>query len=96
MPSSPKPELEENDWEEFRRRDKARRAKRREKAPDWLKEMGVEFGSHNRGAHLILYPPNHPSINYWPGTGRWQVRPDGEIKRGKRELEKFLLKIIKK
>jgi hypothetical protein len=54
-------------------RSKSRRQSNRDNAPAILKEAGIEFSSHNDGAHLIVSGKTE-SFDFWPGTGRWRVR----------------------
>lgn len=58
----------------------------RMKAPKILEKAGLNFTTHNGGAHIKL----GPHIDFWPGTGLWH---DGETKgRGIQDLITHLKK----
>lgn len=52
---------------------KQRRADNREKAPEILRENGIEFTVHNGGAHFIVVGKDC-LIDFWAGTERWKSR----------------------
>lgn len=64
-----------------REESKIRRARHREQAPKILAREGIEFSSHNDGAHLRLHLPK-TAINFWPGTGYWRREDTGYSGRG--------------
>lgn len=49
-----------------------KRANNREYSTKLLTELGVNFTSHNNGAHLIIKNGDQ-RIDFWPGTGKWIV-----------------------
>jgi hypothetical protein len=57
---------------------KERRAHHRARAPELLKAAGIEFHSHNEGAHLIVAYTNlyglPRTVDFWPGTGLWIMK----------------------
>lgn len=48
----------------------AKRAGNREFSTNLLRDRGVEFTSHNDGAHLVVLG----KWNFWPGTGKFAER----------------------
>lgn len=52
---------------------KSHSAQLRENVPRTLRGFGVNFSSHNNGAHLIV-ESKFGLIDYWPGTGKWKCR----------------------
>jgi hypothetical protein len=58
-------------WRDLKEIGQKRRAENREHAPEVLKSAGIPFTSKNDGAHLIIKIPGH-TVNFWPGTGKWQ------------------------
>ena len=69
----------------MKERSAQKRANNREGSAHFLKEAGLSFESKNDGAHLIVrhYPL---VIDFWPGTGLWQVRGKPFRRRGVRSL----------
>ena len=55
-----------------------KRTSNRESSAEILKENGIDFVSHNGGAHLVV----NGSIDFWPGTGKFMVRTNGGKGRG--------------
>lgn len=59
---------------------KEKRELNRLQSPAVLKRYGVAYSERNGGAHLICqYGPR--MADFWPGTGRWQLR-NGKSGRG--------------
>lgn len=73
----------------FAEESKAKRAGNRENSAEILTQRGVSFTPKNGGAHLIV---NHNGkvADFWPGTGKYQVRGAGPYKRGVFNLLKDL------
>lgn len=68
----------------------ARRARHRESSPELLRAAGIAFVSKNEGAHLIV-THNDVTVDFWPGTGKWNTRPvDGKDHRGVKPLIAYL------
>ena len=76
-------------WEGWAERSKAKRASNRTNSAQTLKTFGVEFTSHNLGAHLIIQC-DKGVIDFWPGTGKWIIRGGPDGKRGVMNLVKFV------
>lgn len=67
-----------------------RRARHRQSSPEMLAAAGIAFETKNAGAHLIV-THNGRTVDFWPGTGLWHLRPhDGRKRRGVRELIAYL------
>ena len=81
-------------WEGYAERSKAKRASNREHSAQTLRTFGIEFTSHNMGAHLIVKCADQV-IDFWPGTGKWFVRGEPKDKRGVMNLVKFYQAKIK-
>jgi len=75
-------------WEGYAERSKAKRASNRANSAQTLRTFGIEFTSHNSGAHLIV-KCGDGFIDFWPGTGKWFVRGQPDGKRGVMNLVKF-------
>lgn len=75
-------------WEGYAERSKAKRASNREHSAKTLRTFGIEFTSHNYGAHLIVKCADEV-VDFWPGTGKWFVRGQPDGKRGVMNLVKF-------
>ena len=58
-----------------------RRASNRETSPAILREHGISFEVKNDGAHLVV-KHNGFTADFWPGTGKYQVRTKGWYRRG--------------
>lgn len=69
------------DWSAHRQESRERRASNRSSSADILRERGVDFVIRNDGAHLIVRY-GAATADFWPGTGKYRVRPDGKYKRG--------------
>lgn len=67
----------------------AKRASHRDKAPEILKGVGIDFESRNDGAHLIVKGEG-TTIDFWPGTGLWKVRHTTIQRRGVFPLLRYL------
>jgi hypothetical protein len=52
---------------------------KRRNAPIILAMHGIGFISKNDGAHLIC-EFDDDTVDFWPGTGRWQVRGNGQTR----------------
>lgn len=48
------------------------RETRRLAAPGILREAGVEFTEHNKGAHLRVVVSGTKVTDFWPGTDMWR------------------------
>mgnify|MGYP006879612425 CR=1 FL=1 len=59
---------------------KAKKQKNKEWSTNHLKEIGIEFTSHNFGSHLRVKRPAGV-IDFWPSTGKYK-RPNGTYGRG--------------
>ncbi len=68
------------DWN---RAKQAKRAANRVSSADYLRQRGVSFDERNNGAHLIVCCAAG-KIDFWPGTGLWIARWNGERGRGVR------------
>lgn len=55
---------------------KSHSAQMRENVPKELRRLGINFSSHNGGAHLIV-ETKYGFVDYWPGTGKWKSRNVG-------------------
>lgn len=73
----------------FKEESQAKRAGNRENSADILAQRGISFTTNNAGAHLIV-THNHKTADFWPGTGKYQVRGTGQYKRGVFNLLKDL------
>ena len=77
-------------WNDVKACGQEARQANRDNAPKLLAEYGIAFVSKNCGAHLIVKHRAH-TVNFWPGTGKWNFC--NEPKRGRgifpliRELE---------
>lgn len=60
-------------WREHRKDMQAVRASRREADTEFLRRNKIAFESKNGGAHLIV-TAGKAVADFWPGTGRWQIR----------------------
>lgn len=60
-------------WRDFKKIKQDARARRRENAPELLKQAGIPFTEHNNGAHLIL-DTHLGFVDFWPGTTKWKTR----------------------
>lgn len=58
-----------------------KRAQNREYSTEHLRKQGVEFTSHNNGAHLVVIS-GRQAIDFWPGTGKFITRSTGRKGRG--------------
>lgn len=76
-------------WNELRKERQVKRAKNRDQSADYLLQRGIQFTSHNGGAHLVVEGATG-YIDFWPGTGRWHTR-DGRKGFGVRQLTTFIL-----
>lgn len=71
----------------------AKRADNRTFSTNLLRERGVFFTEHNRGAHLIVMD----KWDFWPGTGKWAERKGraGHAKRQGRGVRELLALIAR-
>lgn len=53
------------------------RAHARDESPKVLNRHGIKFETKNHGAHLIVHGYSI-TVDFWPGTGKWAVRKDGQ------------------
>jgi hypothetical protein len=75
-------------WEGWAERSKLKRASNRTNSAQTLRTFGIEFTSHNCGAHFIVKCMDEV-IDFWPGTGKWFVQGRPDRKRGVMNLVKF-------
>lgn len=73
---------------------KQKRASNRLHSARMLKDAGIAFEVKNAGAHLIV-EGNENYIDFWPGTGRWIDRKDGNRGFGVRNLLKYITENVK-
>lgn len=73
-------------------RDKAKRADRREDAPELLTKAGIPFESRNSGAHLVVTAERRV-IDFWPGTALWIVRGREDRNYGVHHLITFVKQV---
>lgn len=64
---------------------KQKRASNRDNSAVLLAAEGIEFTSHNLGAHLVVKGKGH-TFDFWPGTGLWAMRGSTKKHRGVRRL----------
>lgn len=73
------------DWQAFgaamKEAGQQRRADNRANSADILIQHAVRFESRNGGAHLIVKGVGKIA-DFWPGTGKYQVRGTGRYRRG--------------
>jgi hypothetical protein len=84
-PVPPPPEPIEDIGEYWRARtaiDQEARAGKRGDADKLLTAAGVKFEWKNGGAHLIVHAPDGRVIDFWPGTSKWTIRGEAEVRRG--------------
>lgn len=60
-------------WRSIKKARQEKRADSRERSAGLLREKGISFEEKNLGAHLIVRS-NSCVIDFWPGTGKWNVR----------------------
>ncbi len=75
-------------YREIAEESRVKRAANRESSAQVLTDAGVEFVTKNFGAHLIVQTAIE-YIDFWPGTGLWQVR-GGRRGRGVKQLLAYL------
>lgn len=75
-------------WEGYAERSKIKRASNRANSAKTLQTFGIEYTTHNFGAHLIINC-GEQVIDFWPGTGKWIVRGKPTIGRGVMKLVKY-------
>ena len=68
---------------------KVKRANNREWSANYLEQRGIEFESKNCGAHLIV-KYNDKIADFWPGTGKFNIRGGSGYFRGVKNLVKRL------
>jgi len=78
-----------DDWRELNAQRKQKRADNRDASVRILASAGIPFKTNNGGVHLIVYGDSL-TIDFWPGTGLWEVRGTNERRRGVRHLIKRL------
>jgi hypothetical protein len=66
----------------IRQQGSQRRAGKRGDADRLLTAAGVKFEWSNGGAHLIVHAPDGRVIDFWPGTSKWTIRGEAEVRRG--------------
>ena len=72
-----------------------KRGNNREFSANLLKNNNIDFESKNNGSHLIV---NHNGkiADFWPGTGKFNIRGEDGYFRGVRNLIKKLNKADKR
>jgi hypothetical protein len=73
-------------WREHNARSKERRARNRANSPKVLDREAIPYTVHNNGFHLIV----SNSVDFWPGTGLWQVRGTNTRGRGVMTLVRLI------
>ena len=58
------------------------RADNRVVGANHLTENNIPFSLHNGGAHIVIQRPN-AKIDYWPGTGKFNVTGGAQNRGGK-------------
>lgn len=84
-PVRPPHELIEDIGEHWRARTamgQEARAGKRGEADRLLTAAGVKFEWRNGGAHLIVHAPDGRVVDFWPGTSKWTIRGETEVRRG--------------
>lgn len=73
------------DWQTFcasmKQQSQERRANNRNCGAEILRARGIQYDVRNDGAHLIV-THNGITADFWPGTGKYRIRPSGNYKRG--------------
>ena len=85
-------EIEE--WALKREESRLRRRGHRDKAPELLREAGIEYMSFNNGAHLVVLPGGS-KIDFWPGTGKWKERPKRPVQHGSLREGRGVFNLVK-
>lgn len=67
----------------------ARRAHNRKSSEEILKMHRISFVSKNFGAHLIV-SNGTKTVDFWPGTGLWRDRANGENNGGVNNLCRYM------
>lgn len=75
-------------WRDLKKSRQLNRAKNRDQSAAILRAAGIDFYTHNDGAHLIVQAKT--VIDFWPGTGRWKDRADGHTAFGVKSLIKYI------
>lgn len=76
-------------WREIKKAGQEKRASNRESSPALLAEKGIKFELKNDGAHLIV-SHKEKVIDFWPGTGKWNVRKSRDGGYGVFRMLKYL------
>ncbi|MCK5237187.1 MAG: hypothetical protein KAR06_09395 [Deltaproteobacteria bacterium] len=76
-------------YRDIRSTKQGKRKHNREYSASYLQEQGVIFATKNSGAHLIV-AHNGTTVDFWPGTGKWNVRHSNKTGRGVKGLVEFL------
>lgn len=77
------------------RKDSAKkRMNNREASAAILTSLGVVYETNNQGVHLKVLDAvtRECIVDFWPGTGLWQVRKSGCRNRGVQKLVDYLIK----
>lgn len=78
---------------EFKARSQEKRANNRAWSASFLTEQGIPYRTNNGGEHLMIDVAGR-RVDFWPGTGKWNVAPkdgQGAVKsRGVRALVKWI------
>lgn len=81
------------DWKDFgaymRQASAEKRAKNRKRGEEIIIDYGLEHEVKNYGAHIIVRH-NGKTADYWPGTGKYNIRGTSSYKRGVFNLLKDL------
>ena len=75
-------------YKELQAASQVKRAANRKSSTQILADAEIDFESKNGGAHLIVQTDSG-YVDFWPGTGLWQVR-GGQKGRGVNALLKYL------
>lgn len=76
-------------WRAHKEESQKRREFNRNSSAQILRDKGIAFDEKNLGAHLIVKHDGKVA-DFWPGTGKYQVRGTGKYKRGVFNLLKDL------
>ena len=72
-----------------RKESRDKRHNNKEFSTTMLDKAGVDYVVKNDGLHLVVFNGDEEIIDFYPTTGRWQIR-GGEVSRGIRKLLKYM------
>ena len=78
-------------FNDMRKAKQERRAANTKDSTAMLAGHGIDFESHNSGAHLIVHA-GVCKIDFWPSTGLWIVRGSKKRHGGVRKLIEYVQK----